>query len=69
MQCLPRNSDIHSTENCMKKFAKVDHIFTTLGLSENNKSRIYELLASILHLGNVEFRNGSNGQVEISESS
>lgn len=68
MQNLYQKSEIHSTENCLKNFAEVDRIFNTFGLTGNIKFAIFELLASILHLGNIEFGNDSNGQAEILES-
>lgn len=59
---------IHSTESCLKNFAKADRIFSTFGLTENIKITIFELLASVLHLGNIEFEDENDGQAKVLES-
>lgn len=49
-------------------FEKVDTALNSLGLGKEAKSMIYEFLASILHLGNIELTS-VGPQVEIMESS
>lgn len=66
---MPENSEIHSTETCLKNFAKVNQVFETFGFSEAIKLTIFELLASILHLGNIEFEDNGDGHAKILEPS
>lgn len=65
---MNRNLKIHSTESCLKNFAKADQIFGDFGLTENIKITIFQLLASVLHLGNIEFEDGNDGHAKILES-
>lgn len=67
IQCLPGSSQIHTTTNCSNNFSRVDQIFNTLGLPENIKISIFQLLASILHLGNIEFKDTNDDQAQILE--
>lgn len=60
-----KNIDTH---NMTLAFHKVDRILTNLRLDEKKKMMIYEFLASILHLCNVEFISVGS-KAEVSESS
>lgn len=44
-----------------ENFIKVDNILCGLGITENEKSVIYEFLAAILHLGNIRFEDTDSG--------
>lgn len=66
---MPERSKLHTFQNCQLEFARVDQVFNALGFTEENKITIFKLLASILHLGNVEFGNGNDDRAQIMESS
>lgn len=67
---MPERSahSFHATENCVSNFVRVDQIFNILGFSEGDKIAIFQILASILHLGNVLFGDTNNGYAQINES-
>lgn len=49
---------------------QVDTIFDCLCFSENQKIAIYQLLAAIIHLSNIEFESKeSNSEAQVKESS
>lgn len=50
-----------------ENFIKVDQILCGLGITENERSVIYEHLAAILHLGNIQFET-NNCEVQGTES-
>lgn len=67
-QCLPEQPKLQTT-TCSKSFQKVDQALNSLKLTEHNKVTIFKLLASIMHLGNVEFKDVVDYQAEIMELS
>lgn len=60
---------MHTAQKCAQNFAKVDGVFDTLRLTEDNKITIFQLLASILHLGNVVFEDENENKARIMKSS
>lgn len=44
-----------------ENFIKIDNILSGLGVTEEEKIVFYELLAAILHLGNVRFEGTESG--------
>ncbi|XP_046900977.1 unconventional myosin-Vb isoform X1 [Hypomesus transpacificus] len=48
--------------NDAKDFEKTKEAFTLLGVKESNQSSIYRVMASILHLGNVEICSERDGE-------
>lgn len=53
-----------------KCFMDVDYTLDVMGIQENEKTGLYQLLAVIIHLGNIEFENsGNDDAAQISEKS
>lgn len=50
-------------------FKQVDQTFDSLGFTETKKKTIYQRLAAILHLGEIEFIDAPDMQAQIVESS
>lgn len=50
-------------------FEQVDRTFDSLKFSESKKKTIYQLLAAILHLGEIKYKDGPDMQAQIVESS
>lgn len=56
--------------NCFQDFVAVDNAMIDVGVSNEERIKIYQTLAAILHLGNVIFEeNFSLGRCQIAESS
>lgn len=51
------------------KFEAVDKSLHNVGLSKNDRMRIFKILAAILHLGNIELEENTDGKCQISDSS
>lgn len=49
-------------------FNRIDRSLTVLGFTTLQKNRIYQLLASILHIGNLEVIEDQNNHCQFSES-
>uniref|UniRef100_A0A8C9U9H8 Myosin VB n=1 Tax=Scleropages formosus TaxID=113540 RepID=A0A8C9U9H8_SCLFO len=48
--------------NDAEDFEKTRHAFTLLGVKDSHQGSIYKIIASILHLGNVEIRSERDGE-------
>lgn len=57
-----------ATYTNFQAFGEVDRIFDYMAVGENEKNIIYEFLAAILHLGNIQFRSVES-QAQILDSS
>lgn len=53
-QCVPKQQKQNS-QVMFDHFKRVDAILTNLGITTTEKDIIYKIIASILHLGNIEF--------------
>lgn len=62
---MPENSKIYSTENCLENFTRVNQIFDAIGFNEDTKTTIFKLLASTLHLSDIQFGDGSDSTAQI----
>lgn len=62
---MPENSKVYSSEKCLENFARVNQIFNAIGFNEGIKTTIFRLLASILHLSDIQFGDGSDGTTQI----
>lgn len=51
---MPKQSEFEEAQN-VSNFTKIDKVLANLGLTDNEKTTIYEHLSSILHLGSIEF--------------
>lgn len=60
-QCLPKQLVHEAAQNMSENFIRVDNILSGLGITENEKSVIYEIIAAILHLGNIRFEATDTG--------
>lgn len=61
LQCLPENSKYATGQSVAANFSNIGQIFNSLRISEVQKNKIYEFLAAILHLGNLEFEENDFG--------
>lgn len=70
-QMIPTDykSQTHKTKGCLKDsflddyfgFQNLDRAMNAIGVIENEKSKFFEAIAGILHLGNVEFEKDVQG--------
>lgn len=66
VQCLPESFCI---PNCAQNFQRLDQIFQKLDYTEEHQNAIYQVLAGILHLGNVTVVEDSAQHAQIKDSS
>lgn len=59
--CQIKNAKQDQFRNIKKKFDVIDSTLTQFGLFEDQKLALYKVIASILHLGNVDFHDQSEG--------
>lgn len=50
-------------------FEKVDISLKSLGFDQETRTRVYKILATILHLGNIEFEDADSDSSKISSNS
>ena len=50
-----------------KEFAEVRHAMDVIGITKNEQYEIFRLLAAILWMGNIEFREGGTDKAEVSD--
>lgn len=62
LKVLPPRNTSHSSQY---NFDDLDHSFDQMGLSKVDKQFIYEVLAAILHLCNMEFDEDSSQHSQI----
>lgn len=55
-QCLPNQPENRGAHS-MSNFTEVDKVLVSLRLAGDERTIIYEHLAAILHMGNIDFVN------------
>lgn len=57
---MPKQTEIEEAHN-MTNFTKIDRVLDNLGLTEIEKTTIYEYLSFIMHLDSIEFETTDQG--------
>ncbi|RLN76933.1 hypothetical protein BBJ28_00015394, partial [Nothophytophthora sp. Chile5] len=60
--------NIHSCDDA-KEFATTKHCMTTIGITEERQGLVFELLAAVLHLGNLQFGMENDTCVAVGDDS
>ncbi|DAZ92418.1 TPA: hypothetical protein N0F65_000202 [Lagenidium giganteum] len=66
-----RKSQCYSIPSCddKKAFETTRHCLATIGITEERQERVFDLLAAVLHLGNVQFATENESCVPVGEAS